>query len=69
MRGLLELFMIDGSRVKSRELVLNVTSEASREIAGMASLKIPAALSVSASFSSMNKQVQELLVRLKVSFK
>ncbi len=35
----------------------------------MASLKIPAALSVSASFSSVNKQVQELLVRLKVTFK
>jgi hypothetical protein len=69
MRGLLELFMIDGSRVKSRELVLNVTSEASREIAGMASLKIPTALSVSASFSSVNKAVQELLVRLKVTFK
>lgn len=69
MRGLLELFVIDGSRVKSRELVLNVTSEASREIAGVASLKVPTALSVSASFSSMNKQVQELLVRLKVTFR
>lgn len=69
MHGLLELFEIDGSRVKTKELVLNVTSEASREVKAVASLKIPAALAISASFRDLAREVQELLVTLQVTFR
>lgn len=68
MRGLLDLFRRGTNRVTSQELRLNVTSEASRELKAVASLKIPTTLSISATFNDLRSQVQEVLVELKVNF-
>lgn len=68
MRGLVDLFRHDSNRVRAQEVWLNVTSEASRELKAVASLKIPVTLAISASFSDLKTQVQELIVELTVTF-
>lgn len=68
MRGLLDLFRQGGSRVTSQEVVLKLTSEASRELKAAASLKIPAVLAISASFKDLRVNIQEILVELQVTF-
>ncbi len=68
LRGLVELIENGSTRVTSQDLVLNVISEASRELKAAASLKIPTALSISATFEELAKHDQELLVEMRVKF-
>lgn len=67
MYGLVDLFR-RGGVVTSQELVLKLTSEASREIKAAASLKIPAVLSMSATFNDLKTQTGEILVEMSVHF-
>jgi hypothetical protein len=68
MRGLVELFAHSENKVRSQELVLNVTSEASREVAAAAKLSVPAGLSVSGKVRSLHSDTQGVLIRLSVEF-